>query len=217
METLKKLLILCLLAVASIGIAQEQWQQDIVRFEAQDLKSPPSKGGIVFVGSSSIARWKTLKDDFPKHNVLNRGFGGSQLSDSVFYAERIVTPYEPRMVFLFAGTNDIAANKTADQVFGDYQAFVAKVRAKLPNTRIAYISITPAPSRQAKWNEFKKANALIRDYTLKDSNLIFIDTWPYFLDSKGNPRPELFVEDQLHMNAAGYTIWKDIIGPFLPW
>jgi lysophospholipase L1-like esterase len=121
------------------------------------------------------------------------------------------------MVVLFAGTNDINSGESADTVFADYQAFVAKVRAKLPTTRIAYIAITPAPSRWSKLAEIKKANQLIRDYTLTHDNLVYIDTFPAMLTPEGNPRPELFIEDQLHMNANGYAIWKKIVGPYLPW
>ncbi|MGV3617423.1 MAG: SGNH/GDSL hydrolase family protein [Fimbriimonas sp.] len=197
--------------------SQVPWQADIERFEAEDAKHPPAKGGVVFIGSSSIAMWSTLTTDFPGQNIIKRGFGGSQLSDSVYFADRIVTPYEPKMVVLFAGTNDIAGGKSADTVYADYQAFVAKVRAKLPTTRIAYIAITPAPSRWNKVDEFRKANWLIRQHTLKEDNLVYIDTFPAMLNEKGEPRPELFVEDQLHMNPSGYAIWKKIIAPYLPW
>lgn len=200
-----------------LEVSQVPWQADIERFEAEDAKNPPAKGGVVFIGSSSIAMWQTLPTDFPGQNVIKRGFGGSQLSDSVLFADRIVTPYEPKMVVLFAGTNDIASGKSADTVFADYQAFVAKVRAKLPTVRIAYIAITPAPSRMNKIDEFRKANWLIRQYSLTQNDLVFIDTFPAMLNEKGEPRPELFVEDQLHMNASGYAIWKKIIAPYLPW
>jgi lysophospholipase L1-like esterase len=197
--------------------AQSQWAKDILQFENMDSRFPPAKGGVVFIGSSSIAGWRTLKQDFPEHNVINRGFGGSHLSDSVEFAQRIVTPYEPKLVVLFAGTNDIASGKTAETVFSDYQAFIAKVQAKLPKARIAYISISPAPSRWNKLEEIKKANRLIRDYTLKDRNLIFIDTFSSMVTDTGGPRPELFVEDQLHLSPQGYAIWKDAVAPFLPW
>lgn len=226
MKTLHLCLALAVTAFAALAPAlpghsgptfQAQWEADIQKFEAADRQSPPAKGGIVFVGSSSIVMWRTLKEDFPGYNVINRGFGGSQISDSLHFAERIVTPYEPKMVVLFAGTNDIANRRTADQVFADYQAFVAKVRAKLPDVRIAFIAITPAPSRWDKVEEMKKANQLVRDYTLTHDNLVYIDTFPAMLTPDGKPRPELFIEDQLHMNASGYAIWKKIVGPYLPW
>ncbi len=173
------------------------------------------KGGIVFVGSSSIVLWKTLRSDFPGYNLINRGFGGSQISDSVRYAQRIVTPYQPRMVVFFAGTNDIASGKSAQTVFADYKAFVGKVREKLPTIPIAYISITPAPSRWDKLSVIKKANALIKGYATKERHLIFVDVFREMLDEKSGPRPELFGSDQLHMNEKGYAIWKKAVAPIL--
>jgi lysophospholipase L1-like esterase len=193
------------------------FEAEILRFEATDAKNPPAKGGIVFVGSSSIVLWKSLAQDYPRHKVINRGFGGSQISDSVRFAHRIVTPYEPQMVVFFAGTNDIAAGKSAETVRDDYRAFVRRVRAKLPAARIAFISISPAPSRWAKIEEIKRANALIRQLSLQEENLVYIDVFSHMLDEKGGPRPELFVEDQLHLNDKGYAIWKKVVAPYLPW
>lgn len=210
-------LIVAFLAVGAQTPQKEPpFESDIKKFEAADAKKPPAKGGIVFVGSSSIVRWKTLRKDFPGYNVINRGFGGSEASDSVRYAQRIVTPYEPKMVVFFAGTNDIANGKSAETVFADYCAFVAKVHEKLPNVPIAYISISPAPSRWDKVETIKKANSLIRDYAQSHRYLRFVDIFPLMLDEKGEPRPELFVEDRLHMNEKGYAIWKKALEPFLP-
>ena len=136
----------------------QRWESDIAAFEAADKKSPPPQGAVLFIGSSSIRIWKTLATDFPDQKTINRGFGGSELADSVYYADRIVIPYKPRLIVLFAGTNDINAGKRPETVFADFKAFVAKVRAGLPNTRIAYLSISPAPiplvaSREAKRSE----------------------------------------------------------------
>lgn len=190
---------------------------EIRRYEEQDALRPPAKAGIVFVGSSSIARWKTLEKDFPQHRVLNRGFGGSQLSHSVAYAHRIVTPYEPQMVVLFAGTNDLADGKTPEEVHRDFRQFVWTVREKLPDVRIAYISITPAPSRWGRADAIRKANALIRRECLEGSNLAFIDVFSPMLDEFGQPRPDLFIEDRLHLNEKGYAIWRQAVAPYLPW
>lgn len=196
--------------------AQHPFENEILRYEDADRKHFPEPGGIVFVGSSSIARWTTLKQDFPDFNVLNRGFGGSQVSDSVYYADRIVTPYKPNMVVFFAGTNDIAGGKTADVVFEDFRAFVKRVQEKLPKAKIAYISISPAPSRWNKIDEIKKANWLIREYCQSTKNLQFVDIYPLMLSVTGEARPELFVEDRLHMNPDGYAIWVKAITPILP-
>jgi lysophospholipase L1-like esterase len=193
-----------------------KWEPEIAAFEAKDRQSPPPKGGIVFVGSSSIRKWTTLAEDFPHHQVLNRGFGGSQLIDSVHFADRIVLPYEPRMVVLYAGSNDIHAGKSPEQVFADFQAFVEKIHAKLPKTEIAYISNAGNPSRWAEVEKVKATNALIEGYIKDQPGLKFINVFPRMLGSDGLPRPEIFVADRLHMNAAGYQIWTEIVGPYLP-
>ncbi|WP_025227536.1 SGNH/GDSL hydrolase family protein [Fimbriimonas ginsengisoli] len=191
------------------------FENEIAKFEVDDLKNPPMKGGIVFVGSSSIRKWTSLQKDFPDWNVINRGFGGSAISDSVRYAHRIVTPYEPRMIVFFAGTNDLASGKSPETVFADYKAFVATIRTKLPRTPIAYISISPAPSRWGNVENVKKTNRLIQEFSTKKRHLIFIDIFPLMLDSQGQPRPELFVEDRLHMNPDGYAIWTKAVTPVI--
>ena len=214
--------ILCLIGVLAISATlllatrQVPFESDIERFEAQDRVNPPASGGVVFVGSSSIVRWSTLAEDFPGYNVINRGFGGSQISDSVRFAKRIVTPYKPGMVVFFAGTNDIASGKSAQTVFEDFQQFVSVVRSDVPTVPIVYISITPAPSRWAQLDTVKAANRLIKDYCRHHQNLRFVDLFRYYLTPQGGPRPELFVADQLHMNPAGYVIWKKAIAPLLP-
>jgi lysophospholipase L1-like esterase len=194
---------------------QVPFESDIEHFEAQDAKTPPIPGGIVFVGSSSIVRWTTLKEDFKNYNVINRGFGGSEISDNIRFANRIVTPYKPKVIVFFAGTNDIEAGKSADTVFEDYKQFVIKVRDKLPGVKIIYISISPAPSRWQHLGEMKKANSLIKGYSLHGHNLLFMDVFDQMLTPSGGPRPELFVEDQLHMNPKGYAIWMRALTPIL--
>lgn len=214
-------LTLALAALPSLGITAGQeklpFEDEIKAFEAQDAKKMPPQGGILFVGSSSIRLWKTLAQDFPKHPVINRGFGGSAISDSIRYTPRIVLPYKPKMIFFFAGTNDIASGKTPETVFNDWKTFVAGVKEKLPQTKIAYLALTPAPSRWNKIAEVKKTNELIRDWCLVTPGLIFVETFPYFTTSDGGPRPDLFVSDQLHLNEKGYDIWRKLVAPLLPW
>ena len=81
-----------------------KWEKEIAAFEQADREHPPEKGGIVFTGSSTIRRWKTLAADFGGERVVNRGFGGSQMEDSAYYVGRILVPHEPAAVVIFAGT-----------------------------------------------------------------------------------------------------------------
>lgn len=192
-----------------------KWENEIAAFEKADREHPPEKGGIVFVGSSSIRLWKTLAADFPGLPVLNRGFGGSEIADSVQFADRIVIPYAPRQVVMYAGTNDINAGKTPEKVIADFQAFATKVRAALPETEIDYISSAPNPARWTQVEKMKTVNAAIEAWIKEQPHMKFIDVFTHMLGDDGLPKPNIFVEDKLHMNAAGYAIWKEVVGPFL--
>jgi lysophospholipase L1-like esterase len=192
-----------------------KWEKEIAAFEEADRHSPPPQGAIVFVGSSTIRMWKTLADDFAGYRVINRGFGGSELADSVYFADRIVIAYKPRMIVLFAGTNDINAGKSPEQVFADYQAFVAKVRAALPDVRIAYLSIAPCPSRWKQADKQLKVNHLIRDFAAAHEKLDYIEVWSQLLGPDGQPRADLYLADGLHPNAEGYRIRANTIRPHL--
>jgi lysophospholipase L1-like esterase len=156
-----------------------------------------------------------LARDFPGHQVINRGFGGSHLSDCVYYFDRIVTPYQPRIIVLYAGINDINAGKSPQDVFEDFRAFVGKVHTALPRARLDYISLGISPSRWKDYERVKEANRLIRGYIEKDDRLSFIDILPAMLGADGQPNPDLFVSDRLHPNASGYKIWQSIIAPYL--
>ncbi len=193
-----------------------QWENEITAFEHADAQTPPAKGGIVFVGSSSIRLWKTLAQDFPQHRVLNRGFGGSEIADSVHFADRIVLPCEPRMVVLYAGGNDLNNGRPPGEVFADFQAFAAKIRAKLPDAEIAYISSAGNPARWAQVENVQALNGMIAAFIKDQPHMKYIDVFPRMLGDDGLPRPEIFVADKLHMNPEGYKLWTEIIRPFLP-
>ena len=168
------------------------------------------------MGSSSIRLWKTLAADFPEHRLLNRGFGGSQLSDLAHFADRLVLAHTPRFIVVYSGGNDINAGKTAEQVFESFRALVGKIRASQPETPIAYISIAGNPKRWAQVAEVIRANALIEVFTKQNEKLLFIDVFHPMLAPDGLPIPEIFAADRLHMNAAGYEIWRRTVLPYLP-
>lgn len=214
----RSLLVLTLLcgALVPAAAAPERWLKEIDLLTQSDQAHPPAPGGIVFVGSSSIRLWQTLAADFPGQNVLNRGFGGSELADSVFYFDRLVAPYRPRIVVLYAGENDLAGGgRTPEQVVADFAQFRAKLQAALPAARLIYISCKPSPSRASAWDKFRAANALIAAACAQDPRCAFVDVFPAMLDAQGAARPELFVGDRLHMNADGYAIWKKLLTPLL--
>ena len=204
------------LFITSLAVAApEKWAATIEKFTVADVNQPPAKGGVLFIGSSSIVKWTTLAQDFPGVPVINRGFGGSELSDSVFYADRIAIPYRPRVVVLYAGENDLQLGQTPAAVQASFRAFCAKIHAALPQTRIVYISIKASPSRAKITDKIVAANELIAAECRRDPRLTFADVFHPMLDAQGNPRPELFVKDLLHLNATGYAIWVPIVAPLL--
>ncbi|WP_395139556.1 GDSL-type esterase/lipase family protein [Armatimonas sp.] len=192
----------------------KQWEKEIVAFEAADRKRRPLPGGIVFVGSSTIRLWKSLEQDFPGYGTLNRGFGGSQLPDATHFAPRILRPYQPRQLVLFAGTNDINAKRTPRQVAQDFSDFVLTVRQLLPHTRISYIELTSSPSRWAQRDAVVAANAIIARLCQRNG-VDFIRVREKLFGPTQEPRPELFITDKLHLNADGYRILADAVRPFL--
>jgi len=183
-----------------------KWEKDIAAFERADATNPPPKGAILFIGSSTIRMWRTLKQDFPQHPVINRGFGGSQIADATFFAPRIVFPYAPKAVYLRSGGNDLWAGKTVDQVFADFTAFVASVHAKLPQTDIVYISLSPSIARWKQVELTKQLNGKVADFIKGKPHLRYVETYDIVYGADGKARPELFIKDMLHFNADGYAL-----------
>ena len=208
-------LVLALSASDHVFAAPEKWKAEIDQFTAADAVQPPPAQAVLFIGSSSIRKWTSLARDFPDVRVINRGFGGSELSDSVFYADRIAIPYRPRLIVVYAGDNDLARGKTPEKVHADFRAFCAKIHAALPQTRILYVAIKPSPSREKLKDKIIAANALIAAECRQDPRLGFADIYTPMLDAKGGMRPELFVQDMLHLNEAGYAIWTRVLAPLL--
>lgn len=192
-----------------------RWEKDIAAFEAADKISPPPTSALLFVGSSTIVRWKTLQQDFPNHAIINRGFGGNQIADSTHFADRMIFPYRPRTIFLRAGGNDIHSGKSPEQVLADFKAFVAKIHAKLPETAIVFISLSPSIARWEERAASKKLNTLVGDYVNRTPRLKYIETYDMTLDASGQPRPELFVEDKLHFSPEGYKLFIERVRPYV--
>jgi lysophospholipase L1-like esterase len=193
-----------------------KWEKDIAKFEAADKATPPPKGAVLFVGSSTIVRWKTLAADFPSATVLNRGFGGNQIKDCTHYAERMIFPYAPSAIFLRAGGNDLNAGWPVEEVFADFKAFVAKVRGKLPNIPITFIGLSPTVKRLEQVAAGNQLNDLVAAYCKTQRGLTYIDTRTTTLDAAGQVRPELFVADMLHFNDEGYKLLVAAVRPFVP-
>ena len=212
-------LLALLLVFAPVCLAQQpeskpnRWEKDIAAYEAQDRTSPPPRDAALFIGSSSIRLWKTLGTDMPEIPVINRGFGGSQIVDSTHFAERIVLPYRPRLIVMYAGSNDISAGKTPAQVLADFQAFVRKARSGLPRVTVAFVSINPSIRRWDQQERVRAANRLIKEYTRDEPRLAYLDSYASFLGPDGLPQKPLLAPDNLHLSAEGYKVWTSVLKP----
>lgn len=196
----------------------DKWEKYIAAFEAADKKQAPPRNAVLFVGSSSIVKWKTLPSDFQGIAVINRGFGGSQIADVNRYIDRIVAPYAPRAIVFYCGDNDLAAKpvpKSPETIAKDFQTFVSLVRAKLPEVPIHYIAIKPSLKRAALLDKQQRANRLIREFIDSQPRMTYIDVVKPMLGADGKPRAELFVKDLLHLNAKGYELWKSLVLPVI--
>lgn len=151
------------------------------------------------------------------HSVINRGFGGSSLPDVIRYADEIIFPYQPGQVVIYCGENDLAASDTVTSqiVFERFQTLFNMIRKQLPEAAVAFVSIKPSPSRAHLLPKVIAANNLIKEFLKGQTKSAYIDVFSAMVDQQGNPKPDLFIGDRLHMNQKGYAIWVEIIGPFL--
>lgn len=217
---MKKLLLLAF-ALLGLGraVAQEtdsvrhtpdRWEPEIAAF-GQPGAGQPAGRTIVFAGSSSIRFWTDLEKRFPRKKIVRRGFGGSEVSDLLHFADRIIVPYKPAKVFVYSGENDIANGKTAEMVLADYRKLIEKLRRDLPRCRIYVISLKPSPSRLTLINEFRTVNAGLQKYLATMPGCTFVDVFGPMLGADGKPRPELYAQDMLHLNQAGYDLWQRLL------
>jgi lysophospholipase L1-like esterase len=194
---------------------QDRFEKKIQEYEAGDKVSAPPTGAILFVGDSQFYRWKTIHEDLPGYTLINRGIDSFQFPDLLRYFDRLVQPYKPRLIVLHVGGNDVHNGRTPSQVLGDFQAFVARVRATFPGVRVIYSSITPGPGRWDEAPQRTVTNQGIRKYIETQADLGFVDLWDAMLTPPGQPREDIWVEDRVHPNHAGYLIRVKLTLPLL--
>lgn len=219
---MKRVLLLLLLTLPLLAWGRDnhqnnhaQWDTAIAAFQAADRAHPPAKGAVLFIGSSSIRFWKTLANDFPEVKTINRGFGGSEIDDATFFADRIVAPYYPHAIVMYAGDNDVADGDSPAHVRDDFAAFVRKSRSLDPGVPIAFIAIKPSVARKALLPQIREANALVREYAASERGVTYLDVFTPMLGPDGQPQVKWFIGDGLHMNRKGYMLWTSIVRPWL--
>jgi len=189
---------------------------DIQNFKKQDSISFPPKNAILLIGSSSFTKWTDVQEYFPGYTIINRGFGGSTFLDQIRYANDIIFPYQPKQIIIYCGENDLASSDTvtATMVVDRFKQLYKMIREKT-EAPIAYVSMKPSPSRRHLFLKMRKGNQLIKDFLATQKNAVFINVHQKMLNTLGEPFPEIFLSDSLHMNAKGYTIWQKEIQPYL--
>lgn len=216
---IKRTLLLCLACLATAAHADVadpdpgRFAEEIAAFAAWDSKNAAPADPILFVGSSSIRLWSTA-EAFPGYPVINRGFGGSELSDAIHFYDVLVKPFSPAKIFLYEGDNDIERGKSAEQVLEDFKQFADMVAADFPGTELVFLSIKPSTARWDKWPVMREANRMVREHAERQPNLAYADVATPLLDASGGPG-DFFVADGLHLNERGYALWREAIAPYL--
>ncbi len=195
----------------------QPFANEIADFKKQDSISSPPKNAILFVGSSSFRMWKNVQDAFPEHIIINRGFGGSALPDVIRYEKEIIFPYQLKQIVIYCGENDIASSDTitAELVLDRFKILFKDIRKEFNEVPVIFISIKPSPSRWQMKDRMIKANSLIKKYLKHQKQTKYINVWKAMLGADGSPMSDIFIQDNLHMNAKGYAIWQKLIEPHL--
>lgn len=211
------LVFVCLLVIVGKYAMRQAWlwAYQIRAYERADAQRQPPKGGILFVGSSSIRYWKTVQQDMAPLPVLNRGFGGAHIPHITHYAPRIITPYKPRIIVLYAGENDLASGVSLAQTTAALDTLLDHIHRTLPSTHIAYLSIKPSVLRSSRWPIMKTFNQHIKTHLINRRYVTYVDITKGMLDTSGKAKPALFSWDRLHMNANGYRLWTTTLKPIL--
>jgi lysophospholipase L1-like esterase len=193
-----------------------RFDEAIAAFEAADKTAAPPKCATLFVGSSTVRFWSTLKEDFPTRTVINHGFGGSTVWEVDAYFDRIVTPYHPKEIVFYAGDNDLAANppRSPDAVYADFIHFLALKDKSLGATPVWFIAVKPSKLRWELQGKMGEVNAKVKALADKRDDLAFIDIVPVMLKEDGTPK-DIFRDDRLHMTADGYKLWTPIVNEAL--
>jgi lysophospholipase L1-like esterase len=213
---IKVILVFVAINMATTASAQP-FINEIKAFRKADSLNKPPKNAVLLIGSSSFTKWKDVQDYFPEHTMLNRGFGGSSLTDVIFYANDVVLKYKPKQILIYCGENDVAGSSsvTADTVLERFKTLYGIIRSKFKKVPVAFISMKPSPSREKLLPIYVKGNELIKTFLGSQKNTAFINVYDSMFDAEGKILAHIFIGDKLHMNAEGYKIWQGIIAPYL--
>lgn len=214
---MKKLLLIVSLFIVSVTLnAQDpkRFQNEIDKIVARDANLQ-SENLIVFAGSSSFRMWNTLQEDFSDRHVVNHGFGGSEMSDLVFYVDELITRYKPAQIFIYEGDNDLNQGKDYKTILKDADKLINAIRTKVPaSVEVVFVTPKPSPSRWHLKKKYLQFNRKLKRWAKREENVKVLDVWPAMMNEKGEPKSDIFIEDKLHMNRQGYSIWANVFRPY---
>jgi lysophospholipase L1-like esterase len=193
----------------------KRFEEEIRIFEILDHFQGITEDAVLFTGSSTIRKWHTLSSDLPQVPILNRGFGGSTMKDLNYHRERIVFPYKPGKIFVYEGDNDLASGTLPEEFIKDCREFILACQARIPETKIYFLSIKPSPARIHLLDEMQLANQMLDNLCQEFEQAVYINISVHMLDEDGMPKPFLYDADRLHLNEAGYRLLTEIIRPYL--
>ncbi len=201
------LLLLCLVSV-TVSAQEKPFWNEISAFVKQDSINRPKEGVILFVGSSSFRIWTDVKKDLNNENILNRAFGGATLLDMIRYKNQNLLNYHPSKIVLYCGENDVASSEKVDgkEVFQRFKTLFEIIRKQYPEVPFVFVSIKPCILRWSMRDRMMDANQRISSFLSHEKKTTFINIWDAMLEN-GEPKKDIFREDNLHMNAKGYAIW----------
>lgn len=191
------------------------FHEEIQEFRKTEEYASPPENGVLFVGSSSFRLWESMEQEYAAYNVINRGFGGSRMSDVLDNYEELVLHYDPAAMFVYEGDNDIWDDQDVDDVMDDFSEFLNRTRNELGDIPLVFVLPKPSGSRWEYRDKYRAHARAVISLTESDPNAWVIDSWDLFLDESGMVSDAYFQEDRLHMNEAGYDIWRELITPVL--
>ncbi|WP_017730512.1 GDSL-type esterase/lipase family protein [Nafulsella turpanensis] len=199
----------------SSELGPKRFEETVQQFEALDKKSPPEEGAILFVGSSSIAHWNTLADDFPEERILNRGMGGSEFSDLLYYDNRLIYSYKPSRIFVYEGDNDLWYDEKPGDILNEAKELRQRIAEELPGVPVVFISVKPSVARWEMKEQYEEFNSLLKEYAEETPLTLFADIWTPMLNKEGEVYKHIFKKDKLHMNEQGYKVWQSVLAPYV--
>jgi lysophospholipase L1-like esterase len=218
---LKKLSLAALLSLTAIHAnsqivsGPERFRQEVTEIVSRPI--PSAKGLVLFTGSSSIRIWNDISDYFPGYNIVNRGFGGSQTSDLLYYADQLILSVKPVKIFIYEGDNDLAGGKTSNQIMATTDSLLQRIRQQF-TTSVPVYFISPKPS-VARWklkDAYLEHSQNLKQWVSTKDNVFYVDGWSSLIGKNGDVMTDIFLDDNLHLNKKGYDLWSTGIKKFLP-